>query len=101
MTLFARKKLDMGYRPGLASSPSVKENMTIDSFPNGLFPGSSPPKRPVCSGSVVQKFGGTSVGKFARELVANVVKPNLVKDNVAVVCSAVSATVKAEGTTNR
>jgi aspartate kinase len=41
------------------------------------------------------------VGKFAREIVANVIKPSLVKDNVAVVCSAISATVKADGTTNR
>ena len=41
------------------------------------------------------------MGKFAREIVANVIKPNLVKHKVAVVCSAISATVKAEGTTNR
>jgi aspartate kinase len=41
------------------------------------------------------------VGKFALEMVTNVVKPSLVKDHVVVVCSAVSATVKADGTTNR
>jgi hypothetical protein len=41
------------------------------------------------------------VGKFALEIVTKVIKPNLVKGHVAVVCSAVSATVKADGTTNR
>ena len=87
--------------PQSASLPSNKRKMTIDDVRNGHYSGSSTPDRPGSSGSVVQKFGGTSVGKFAREIVANVVKPNLVKHNVAVVCSAVSATVKAEGTTNR
>jgi len=41
------------------------------------------------------------VGKFAQEIITNVIKPSLVKDRVAVVCSAISATVKADGTTNR
>jgi aspartate kinase len=41
------------------------------------------------------------VGKFALEIITNVIKPSLVKDHVAVVCSAISATVKADGTTNR
>ena len=75
--------------------------MTLDTLPNGDYSGPITPKGPASSGCVVQKFGGTSVGKFALEIVANVIKPSLVKDHVAVVCSAISATVKADGTTNR
>ncbi|KAL6704558.1 hypothetical protein ACN47E_008068 [Coniothyrium glycines] len=53
-------------------------------------------------GWVVLKFGGTSVGKFA-ENIAGIVKQAGLQDNnrAAVVCSARSNTVKAEGTTNR
>lgn len=73
--------------------------MTLNSLTNGFR------TKPFASKQetryVVQKFGGTSVGKFAHEIVANVIKPSLVHDSVAVVCSAISSTVKAEGTTNR
>jgi hypothetical protein len=78
-----------------------QETMTIHTTPNGHYSGSSDPKRPVSSSYVVQKYGGTSVGKFASKIVADVIKPSLAKDNVAVVCSAVSSKVKADGTTNR
>ncbi|OJJ48774.1 hypothetical protein ASPZODRAFT_110864 [Penicilliopsis zonata CBS 506.65] len=50
---------------------------------------------------VVQKFGGTSVGKFALNIVDQVVIQSLLKHKVAVVCSARSNSTKAEGTTNR
>ncbi|KAI5280523.1 Aspartokinase [Ascosphaera aggregata] len=50
---------------------------------------------------VVQKFGGTSVGKFAVQIVDNVIRISAVRDRVAVVCSARSSSTKAEGTTNR
>ncbi|TQB69170.1 Aspartokinase [Monascus purpureus] len=50
---------------------------------------------------VVQKFGGTSVGKFAINIVEQVVLPSLQQHNVALVCSARSNSTKAEGTTNR
>ncbi|KAK4913560.1 hypothetical protein LTR66_017202, partial [Elasticomyces elasticus] len=50
---------------------------------------------------VVQKFGGTSVGKFALNIIEQVVEPSLVDNRVAVVCSARSSSTKAEGTTNR
>ncbi|KAF7592596.1 Aspartokinase [Aspergillus hancockii] len=50
---------------------------------------------------VVQKFGGTSVGKFALNIIDQVVLPSLSDHNVAVVCSARSSSTKAEGTTNR
>ncbi|KAK5798550.1 hypothetical protein VI817_004840 [Penicillium citrinum] len=50
---------------------------------------------------VVQKFGGTSVGKFALNIIEQVVEPSLLDNRVAVVCSARSSSTKAEGTTNR
>ncbi|KGY14905.1 hypothetical protein PABG_12180 [Paracoccidioides brasiliensis Pb03] len=50
---------------------------------------------------VVQKFGGTSVGKFAVEIVNRVIYPSTLTHRVAVVCSAWSSSSKAEGTTNR
>ncbi|KAJ6021643.1 hypothetical protein N7540_007147 [Penicillium herquei] len=50
---------------------------------------------------VVQKFGGTSVGKFALNIIEQVVQPSLAESRVAVVCSARSSSTKAEGTTNR
>ncbi|PGG98921.1 hypothetical protein AJ80_09438 [Polytolypa hystricis UAMH7299] len=62
--------------------------------PNGIT--SSPPTE-----WVVQKFGGTSVGKFALDIVDNVVHPSTLTHRVAVVCSARSSSSKAEGTTNR
>ena len=91
----------MGLRPQPAFPPPDTEIMTLDTLSNGHYSGSITPKGPASSGGVVQKFGGTSVGKFALEIVTSVTKPSLVKDHVAVVCSAVSATVKADGTTNR
>ncbi|CAG8024879.1 unnamed protein product [Penicillium salamii] len=50
---------------------------------------------------VVQKFGGTSVGKFALNIIEQVIQPSLEDSRVAVVCSARSSSTKAEGTTNR
>ncbi|GME66725.1 unnamed protein product [[Candida] boidinii] len=52
-------------------------------------------------GWVVQKFGGTSVGKFAEEICDDVIKQYLKTNNVAVVCSARSTHTKSEGTTTR
>ncbi|KAL8782679.1 MAG: hypothetical protein Q9195_009593, partial [Heterodermia aff. obscurata] len=50
---------------------------------------------------IVQKFGGTSVGKFAVEIAEQVVRPGLSHNRIAVVCSARSGDNKIEGTTNR
>ncbi|EAS30887.3 aspartate kinase [Coccidioides immitis RS] len=66
----------------------------ITRLTNGV-PGSPP------SDWIVQKFGGTSVGKFALEIVDKVIKPNIEDHRVAVVCSARSSSSKADGTTNR
>ncbi|KAL9009817.1 MAG: hypothetical protein Q9173_005185 [Seirophora scorigena] len=50
---------------------------------------------------VVQKFGGTSIGKFPLEIVRDVIMPNNVEGKVVVVCSARSSTSKPEGTTEK
>ncbi|KAI5954952.1 HOM3 [Candida jiufengensis] len=52
-------------------------------------------------GWVIQKFGGTSVGKFSEEIVDNIVKEFQKSNRVAVVCSARSSNTKSEGTTSR
>ncbi|AET39408.1 aspartate kinase Ecym_4347 [Eremothecium cymbalariae DBVPG len=52
---------------------------------------------------IVQKFGGTSIGKFSINIVDEVIKAYSQKLNkkVAVVCSARSSYAKSEGTTSR
>ncbi|KAL3957878.1 hypothetical protein ACCO45_008456 [Purpureocillium lilacinum] len=58
-------------------------------------------------GWVVQKFGGTSVGKFPdkaltqSQIARDIVKASLSRNRVVVVCSARSTGKKAEGTTSR
>lgn len=52
-------------------------------------------------GWIVQKFGGTSVGKFPENIVDNIVKEFSRLNRVAVVCSARSSNTKSEGTTSR
>ena len=49
---------------------------------------------------VVQKYGGTSIGKFSREVV-NIIYNELQRNRIAVVCSARSTGIKAEGTTTK
>lgn len=53
------------------------------------------------TGWVVQKFGGTSVGKFPEKICDNIIGPHLKTNKVAVVCSARSSHTKSEGTTSR
>ena len=50
---------------------------------------------------VVQKFGGTSVGKVPTEIAEDIIKQHLLQHRVVVVCSAISSDTKADGTTNR
>ncbi|KAJ8595578.1 aspartate kinase [Rhizopogon salebrosus TDB-379] len=49
---------------------------------------------------IVQKYGGTSVGKFAVNIARDIVSTYIDQHKVAVVCSARSGTLKALGTTN-
>ncbi|KAK2749163.1 Aspartokinase [Myotisia sp. PD_48] len=78
-------------------SPKVNghtEDGQIVALPNGISDSSS-------SRWIVQKFGGTSVGKFAWQIVDDVILPRTHTNRVAVVCSARSSSSKADGTTNR
>ncbi|KAI2621571.1 aspartate kinase [Xylaria nigripes] len=50
---------------------------------------------------IVQKFGGTSVGKFPFNIARDIVRPSLTSNKIVVVCSALSAGKKATGTTSR
>ncbi|KAF8268002.1 Aspartate/glutamate/uridylate kinase [Lactarius quietus] len=49
---------------------------------------------------VVQKYGGTSVGKFAAQIAENIVPDYLDRYRLAIVCSARSGSTKSLGTTN-
>ncbi|EGV65117.1 Aspartokinase [Yamadazyma tenuis] len=53
------------------------------------------------AGWIIQKFGGTSVGKFPENIVDDIVKVTNTTNRVAVVCSARSSYTKSEGTTSR
>ncbi|KAI1092463.1 aspartate kinase [Rostrohypoxylon terebratum] len=52
-------------------------------------------------GWVVQKFGGTSVGKFPDSIAEDIVRASLSSNKIAVVCSARSSGKKVSGTTSR
>ncbi|KAI9677557.1 MAG: Aspartokinase [Caeruleum heppii] len=88
--------------------------MTLDMDPNVRTrpptlhsTGSLINQEPVANGIVegqrwiVQKFGGTSLGKLAGKIADDIIRPSLLEHRVAVVCSARSSYTKAEGTTNR
>ncbi|KAH8101893.1 aspartate kinase [Cristinia sonorae] len=49
---------------------------------------------------LVQKYGGTSVGKFATKIAEDIIPNYLDQHKVAIVCSARSGSTKALGTTN-
>lgn len=53
------------------------------------------------NGWVVQKFGGTSVGKFPDKIAEDIVQPYLRNNKIVVVCSARSSGKKVTGTTSR
>ncbi|KAJ4466999.1 Aspartate/glutamate/uridylate kinase [Lentinula aciculospora] len=87
----------------MPTSPSLSSS----SSSSGRSP--SPPKTPPNlhqnsidpdSKWLVQKFGGTSVGKFPVQIATEVVAKYIDSNKVAVVCSARSGTSKALGTTN-
>ncbi|KAF8861680.1 aspartate kinase [Acephala macrosclerotiorum] len=49
---------------------------------------------------IVQKYGGTSLGKLLPQITENIIPSYLETNKVAVVCSAISGTEKAKGTTS-
>ncbi|KAJ7201601.1 Aspartate/glutamate/uridylate kinase [Mycena pura] len=78
------------------------------SYSSSSSPSSSPPRTPPnayqnsidpSSRWLVQKYGGTSVGKFAVNI-ADIVSSYIESNKVAIVCSARSGSTKALGTTN-
>ncbi|MCJ1310196.1 Aspartokinase [Agyrium rufum] len=79
-------------------SPSLPSSSSSSSSPSPL---SKAERNDPTKKWVVQKFGGTSVGKFAAAIAEDIVRPSLQKYRVAVVCSARSSKNKLEGTTNR
>lgn len=58
-------------------------------------------KNPDSRGWVVQKFGGTSVGKFPDKIAEDIVRNYVENNRVVVVCSARSTGKKVTGTTSR
>ena len=52
-------------------------------------------------GWLVQKFGGTSLGKYTSEIADEIIKPGLICNRIVIVCSARSNDNKKSGTTNR
>ncbi|KAL1878077.1 hypothetical protein VTK73DRAFT_8128 [Phialemonium thermophilum] len=53
------------------------------------------------NGWIIQKFGGTSVGKFPDKIAEDIIRPYLEQHKIVVVCSARSTGKKATGTTSR
>ncbi|KAH6664680.1 aspartate kinase [Halenospora varia] len=49
---------------------------------------------------IVQKYGGTSLGKLLEAITGTIIPQYLDNNNVAVVCSAISGSTKSEGTTS-
>ncbi|KAG7088718.1 hypothetical protein E1B28_012686 [Marasmius oreades] len=83
--------------------------MSSDTHSSASTPPSSPPKTPpnlhqnsIDPGSrwLVQKFGGTSVGKYPVRIARDVVSNYIDSNKVAIVCSARSGSTKTLGTTN-
>ncbi|KAF7291931.1 hypothetical protein MIND_01218600 [Mycena indigotica] len=79
-----------------SSSPSSSLSSSPPRTPPNLHQNSIDPSSPW----LVQKFGGTSVGKFAVGIARDIVSSYIDSNKVAIVCSARSGSTKALGTTN-
>ncbi|TFK41417.1 Aspartate/glutamate/uridylate kinase [Crucibulum laeve] len=78
------------------SSPSSSISSSPPRTPPNLHQNSIDPS----AKWLVQKFGGTSVGKFAVKIAEDIVSNYIDQNKVAIVCSARSGSTKALGTTN-
>ncbi|KAI0938456.1 hypothetical protein AcV5_000133 [Taiwanofungus camphoratus] len=76
-------------------SPSISSSSTPRTPPN-LHQNTTDP----AAKWLVQKYGGTSVGKFAVKIAEDIVSEYIDQHKVAIVCSARSGSTKALGTTN-
>ncbi|KAJ8508752.1 hypothetical protein ONZ45_g8993 [Pleurotus djamor] len=77
-------------------SPSSSLSSSPPSTPSNLHQNTIDPS----ARWLVQKFGGTSVGKFPVQIASNIVSNYIDQHKVAIVCSARSGSTKALGTTN-
>ncbi|KAK0495386.1 Aspartate/glutamate/uridylate kinase [Armillaria luteobubalina] len=82
--------------PSSSSSPSSSPASSPPTTPPNLHQNTIDPSAPW----LVQKFGGTSVGKFAVKIAEDIISNYIDSNKVAVVCSARSGSTKALGTTN-
>ncbi|KAL9940446.1 hypothetical protein V8E36_001151 [Tilletia maclaganii] len=82
----------------IPSSSQLATTPTSSATTSAATPTSAPP--PDTRPWIVQKYGGTSVGKFLPEI-AQTIAPSYLRDNrLIIVCSARSGSTKALGTTN-
>ncbi|KAI6165916.1 Aspartate/glutamate/uridylate kinase [Pisolithus thermaeus] len=80
----------------MSSSSSSSSASSPPSTPPNLHQNTIDPDAPW----LVQKFGGTSIGKFALDIARDIVPKFIDQYQIAVVCSARSGSTKALGTTN-
>ncbi|KAF8906784.1 Aspartate/glutamate/uridylate kinase [Gymnopilus junonius] len=83
-----------------ASSPASSRSSSLSSSPPKTPPNLHQNSADPNARWLVQKFGGTSVGKFAVKIAEDVVANYIDNHKVAIVCSARSGSTKALGTTN-
>ncbi|KAJ7154652.1 Aspartate/glutamate/uridylate kinase [Mycena filopes] len=83
-----------------SSSSSSSRSSSLSSSPPRTPPNLHQNSIDPSSRWLVQKFGGTSVGKFAVNIAKDVVSEYIDSNKVAIVCSARSGSTKALGTTN-
>ncbi|KAG8216369.1 Aspartate/glutamate/uridylate kinase [Butyriboletus roseoflavus] len=90
-------------------SESDIDQLSLSTSRSPSTPSTSPPSSPshlhqntidISAPWLVQKFGGTSIGKFAVQIAKHVVSNYIDQHKVAIVCSARSGSTKALGTTN-
>ncbi|KAH7910676.1 Aspartate/glutamate/uridylate kinase [Hygrophoropsis aurantiaca] len=85
-----------GSPPALSNSSSRSATPPSPPTPPNLHQNTTDP----AAKWLVQKFGGTSVGKFAVKIARDIVSNYIDQHKVAIVCSARSGSTKALGTTN-
>ncbi|KAJ7512418.1 Aspartate/glutamate/uridylate kinase [Mycena galericulata] len=83
-----------------SSSSSSSRSSSLSSSPPRTPPNLHQNSIDPSSRWLVQKFGGTSVGKFPVNIARDIVSSYIDSNKVAVVCSARSGSTKALGTTN-
>ncbi|KAI0044317.1 aspartate kinase [Auriscalpium vulgare] len=86
--------------PSMPSTPTSSSSVSSGTPPPGTPPNLHQNSIDPDAQWLVQKYGGTSVGKFAARIAENIVPEYLDQHKLAIVCSARSGSTKALGTTN-